>query len=100
MITVTQKLILQSFLQTVQQFNDLSDKLDRHNSTEWAKLKAELEEGVRFYDMEAQRLEALLDPLVLAHLKAGAPPNIALQLAEAGTPVQEQPAEEPRILVN
>ncbi len=83
---------LEALEHTKQDLASMQQKLTQFLALDMAKAQADLEAGVAYFQAEVARIRGAVDPRVLAHLDEGAPPQIAVQLAESGAPTNAETA--------
>lgn len=81
----------QALASAMSQVEQLTRKAEAFLEADYEKAKAEITEALDHFKAEVARLRGEVDPLIVAHIDAGADPHTASQLAAAGAPVAAAP---------
>jgi NAD-specific glutamate dehydrogenase len=85
----------QALASAMSQVEQLTQKAEAFVVADYEKAKAEITEALEHFKAEVARLRGEVDPLIVAHIDAGADPHAASQLAAAGVPAPALAPEAP-----
>lgn len=94
-MSVSGFLKFQALASAMSQVKQLEVKVEAFVKADYEKAKAEITEALDHFKAEVARLRGEVDPLIVAHIDAGADPHTASELAAAGVPVPPTEPEAP-----